>query len=134
MRFQPFRAQRELVTTFRFPSRDFVQWVRDLLRATLQRLEPTEVKEEAYTAAVWERVLYDPTSKGGFTITAPDGVEAGERWGVKNQSSDTSAMTIARSAKLHTLDGANTDSISTARGYITYEFDGVSDWMVVAEG
>lgn len=90
----------------------------------------TAVKTGTYTAALGETVRADP-SGGTFTITLPTvgSTHFGRQVKVKNQTSSTTTITIAADSG-HTIDGASSVTIATARGSLTFEYDGAGDWML----
>lgn len=93
-------------------------------------LTVTAVKVAPYTAASGELVRCNPTG-GAFAVTLPlaASVTAGQPIVVKNTTSSTNAITIARSGA-DTIDGATSASIAVALGSLTFNSDGVSNWMI----
>lgn len=74
---------------------------------------PTPVKTSAYTAAIGEQVLCNPTG-GAFTVTLPSAVNLdGRSILVSNRSSSTTAITIDGFGA-ETINGAATQTIVTA--------------------
>ena len=86
------------------------------------------------TADVGERMIYDP-SGGTFTLNAPASPSIGDRWGVKNRTTDTTAITVSG-------NGSNiedpTASFALAASFsltgdgigVEWEYDG-TQWLVV---
>lgn len=89
----------------------------------------TGTKTGAYTAALGEFVVCDPTA-GGFTVTLPAVATAkfGRSIVVKNHSGSTNTITIA-AAGSDKIDGAATVTITTARGVTRLVNNGIFDWM-----
>ena len=86
------------------------------------------------TANLGERMLYDP-SGGTFTLNAPASPAIGNRWAVKNRSSDITAITISgngssiedptSSFSLAASFSLSGDGISTE-----WEYDG-TQWQLI---
>jgi len=86
------------------------------------------------TANLGERMLYDP-SGGTFTLNAPASPAIGNRWAVKNRSSDITAITISgngssiedptSSFSLAASFSLSGDGISTE-----WEYDG-TQWLAI---
>jgi hypothetical protein len=86
------------------------------------------------TADAGERMVFDPTG-GTFTLNAPASPSIGDRWGVKNRSANTTAVTIAG-------NGSNiedpTSSYAVAASFslsgdgiaVEWEYDG-TQWLVI---
>jgi hypothetical protein len=86
------------------------------------------------TADSGERMIYDPTA-GTFTLTAPSGPSIGDRWGVKNRSSDVTAITIAGNGNniedpTVSFALAATFSLVGDGAAVEWEYDG-TQWLVI---
>lgn len=91
--------------------------------------EPTATKTSAYTAAICEVVICDPTG-GGFTVTLPD-LSAADVGGwviVKNDSASTNVITIDGDAS-DTIDGSLNTTISTGRGCVILIAKNTGEWI-----
>lgn len=96
---------------------------------------PTKVHKERVWANWGEVVLCDPTAAGFFVILPrPDRSKIGSAVGVKNHSGSTNTITVACSSGEETIDGATSDTITTARQCIVYQYVGDDDWIVAATG
>lgn len=82
-----------------------------------------------YAAAVSELVPYDP-SGGSFTITLPTGAAEGAQIIVKNDTIDSTEITVD-TAGAETIDGAATFALNLSRQAVTFIYDGVSAWRAI---
>ncbi len=93
----------------------------------------------AHTATVGELVTYDPTA-GTFTITAPASPTAGDGFGIINETSNTTLVTVAGNSNNigdpgNATPGTPVSSFTyaVAFGYIFWRFTG-GDWRIVSHG
>lgn len=95
------------------------------------QLTLTDVKIANYTAGVGERVLVDPTS-AGFDVTMPvvTGINKGDIVAVKNQSDSVNPVQVLPDAG-HTIDGQPGFTMTGAREAQNFQYDGVSDWLII---
>ncbi len=101
-----------------FLGKAFLQWLQELVARVPERMKPTEVQDEAYTAVPWDYVLCDP-SGGAFAVTLPKASEnPNAEIGVKNVTSSTNEITITP-ATGETIDGSSTQIIASAYTSIT---------------
>jgi hypothetical protein len=88
----------------------------------------TTTQTANYAASAGEFVLCDP-SGGAFAVTLPAAATAGagKRVCVKNTTTSTTAITIARSGS-DTIDGGTSATMNTSEACKVYVSDGVSAW------
>jgi hypothetical protein len=90
---------------------------------------PVATKTANFTAAANDLVPCDP-SGGAFAVTLPAAasVSAGAEIVVKNVTTSTTAITIARTGS-DTIDGGTSATMSNSKGVTYWISDGVSNWM-----
>lgn len=107
----------------------------EAIRLTRQSLLPRPgavVTSGPHTATVTELVLYDP-SGGTFTINAPANPVLGDRWAVKNTTTDTTSVTINGNGNNIEDPGAGaivaSYGLATALVSLDYLYDG-TNWIL----
>jgi hypothetical protein len=110
---------------------EFVRWLSNLILKLPERHTPTEVQDSAYTAALWDMVMCDP-SGGGFTVTLPDSRrEPPCVIVIKNTVNSANAITLA-AATGDQIEGGAGASISAGYGSLVMASDhlGTGWWSV----
>jgi hypothetical protein len=107
---------------------DGVQWSE--VSASGSEMVFTATKTGLYTAAVGEIVLADP-SGGGFQVNAPAAPAKDDRFGVKNDTSNTNVITISGNG--HNMDDNTSLPINQAWQWRVFQYDG-SQWREVDGG
>ncbi len=107
------------------------QSIRDVRRNLLPEPSPS-VETSAVTATAGLLVLYDPTG-GSFQIDAPASPTKGDRWAVKNVSTDVTSVTIDGNS--NSIENAASALVASfgfaiALGTLSYLFDG-TNWVLV---
>lgn len=116
------------------PTRGWAEAREEAIRDVRANLlaSPSDVKTGAFTARVGELVLYNP-SGGGFQIDAPASPTVGDRFAIKNVTTDTTAVTIDGNAENIEDPGTSTfvASYSLALGLVSIEYlyDG-TNWVI----
>lgn len=102
------------------------------LRKNLLPQPGTVVTAGPYTATVGELVFYDP-SGGTFIINSPSSPVLGDRWAVKNVTTDTTSVTISSTEPIedpNTSTFLGSFGLALALVSLDYVFDG-TNWVIV---